>query len=248
MPFQLPGTPSDALPAVLATGAADVRALFVSMSAREPAGRDADYLHWHSLDHRPEQHRLLGLRHSLRVVSTPACRAARAFSDARYDAVDHLMTYFLAEGFAYEQFRKLSEALAGARRPFRLPSVDSGYFTLVGKAANPQAIAGADVLPWRPTRGVYLLVERGAQSPAALSSVAGVAGTWWHEGGAQPAAGFQDNHGLQLSYCFLDDDPIVVAERLRQPLEQRWAAGEAAPLLAAPFYTPVPFEWDRYLP
>jgi hypothetical protein len=248
MSFDLAGTPSDDLPAVLATGSSDIRMIFVSMSAREPAGRDAQYLQWHSLDHRPEQHRLAGLRHSLRVVSTPACRAARACSDPRYDAVDHVMTYFFAAGFSCDQFRTLSEALVGARRPFRLPSIDSGYFSLAGKAANPSAVAGADVIPWRPTRGVYLLVEQGSESPAPLGTVEGVAGTWWHQGGPSPSPDFRDNTGLQVTYCFLDGDPVQTAERLLAPLRQRWAAGQSAPLLAAPFYTLVPFEWDRHLP
>ena len=57
-----------------------------------------------------------------------------------------------------------------------------------------------------------------------------------------------DSGGMQVTYCFLDDDPVATAVRLRQPLEQRWAAGNVVPLLAAPFYTLVPFEWDRYLP
>jgi hypothetical protein len=30
------------------------------MSARAPDGRDAEYVEWPSLDHRPEQHRLAG--------------------------------------------------------------------------------------------------------------------------------------------------------------------------------------------
>ena len=92
MAFALPGTPSDQLPAVLASGASDVAYIFVSMSARDPNGRDADYLEWHSLDHRPEQYRVAGIRHSLRLVSTPDCRAARACSSGPYDAVDHVMT------------------------------------------------------------------------------------------------------------------------------------------------------------
>jgi hypothetical protein len=49
MTIDLPGTPSDELPDVLATGATDVRLVFVSMTAREPDGRDAEYLEWHSL-------------------------------------------------------------------------------------------------------------------------------------------------------------------------------------------------------
>jgi hypothetical protein len=70
MTIKLTGTASDELPEVLATGATDIRTIFVSMSAREPDGRDADYIAWHSLDHRPEQYRLAGIRHSIRVVST----------------------------------------------------------------------------------------------------------------------------------------------------------------------------------
>lgn len=248
MTIDLPGTPSDELPDVLATGATDVRMIFVSMTAREPDGRDAEYLAWHSLDHRPEQYRLAGLRHSLRVVSTPACRAARAFSDPRYDAVDHVMTYFFAEGAALNQFSALSTALGGDRRPLQLPTVDAGYFRLAGKVAARRAVAGADVIPWRPACGVYLIVEQGAASPAALTDIAGVAGIWWHEGGAPPAPGLRDNTGMQVTYCFLDGDPVETAERLRRPLEQRWAAGKVVPLLAAPFHTVVPFEWSRYLP
>jgi hypothetical protein len=248
MPFNLSGTASDKLPQVLATGATDVEMIFASMSAREPNGRDAEYLEWHSLDHRPEQYRIAGLRHSMRLVSTPACRAGRAFSDPRYSAVDHVMTYFFTATAALAQFRALSEALVGDRRPFRLPSVDSNYFRLAGKVAARDAVTGADVIPWRPALGVYLLVEQGSASPASLAEVAGVAGIWWHQGGKSPAPGFPEASGMQLSYCFLDQDPVEVAERMRQPLEQRWKSGAVVPLMAAPFYTLVPFEWARHLP
>jgi hypothetical protein len=248
MSFKLGGTASDELPAVLATGATDVRMIFASLSTREPTGRDAEYLEWHSLDHRPEQYRIAGIRHSIRLVSTRECRECRAFSDSQYDAVDHVMTYFLADGAAFDQFRALSLALQGERRPFRLPSVAANYFRLAGKIAARRAIAGADVIPWRPARGVYLIVEQGARSPAPLVDVAGVAGIWWHEGGTPPVADFPDNTGVQLTYCYLDDDPVAAAQRMRTPLERRWAEGGVVPLLAAPFYTVVPFEWRRYLP
>ena len=45
-----------------------------------PVSNHAEYLDWHLHDHLPEQHRLPGLRHGQRWVSTPACRAARAAS------------------------------------------------------------------------------------------------------------------------------------------------------------------------
>jgi len=246
--MKLPGVPSDQLPAVLATGTTDVSRIFVSMAAREPQGRDADYMEWHSLDHRTEQYRVRGIRHSLRLVSTPPCRAARAFADDRHDAVDHVMTYFFAADAAFDQFNALSVALGGERRPFRLPSIDAGYLNLAGKIAAPNAIAGADVIPWRPARGVYLIAEQGATSPVSLLDIAGVAGIWWHEGGVPPLSGFRDNTGLQLTYCFLDADPIKTAPLFLQPLRERWRTGKVVPLLAAPFQIPIPFEWDRYLP
>jgi hypothetical protein len=248
MPFKPSGTASDELPRVLAAGATDVDMIFASMSAREPNGRDAEYLEWHSLDHRPEQYRVAGLRHSVRLVSTPACRAARACGDARYSAVDHVMTYFFAAGAALDQFRALSVALDGDRRPMRLPSVDANYFRLAGKVAARSAITGADVIPWRPSRGVYLLLEQGSASPAPLVEVAGVTGIWWHRGGESPAPGFANAGGVQLSYCFLDQDPVESAGRLRRTLENRWQNEAVVPLLAAPFHTLVPFEWGRYLP
>jgi hypothetical protein len=158
------------------------------------------------------------------------------------------MTYFFAENAAFQQFRVLSAALSGPRRPFRLPSVYAAYFQLAGKIASPSAISGADVLPWRPARGVYILIERDAQAPTGLTNIDGVAGAWWHRGGGSPEPGHSDNTGIQVSYCFLDDDPIDTATRLVEPLKQRWARGEGTPLLAAAFHVLVPFEWDRYLP
>jgi hypothetical protein len=248
MKMKLAGTPSDDLPDVLAAGTTDVRTIFLSMSAREPTGRDADYLAWHSLDHRPEQHRIAGLRQSIRLVSTPACRVARLVSSEQFDAVDHVMTYFFAADAAFDRFRTLSTALNGLRRPFRLPSVFAAYFQFAGKMASPKAIVGADVLPWRPARGVYILIERNAQSPAGLVNVDGVAGVWWHRGGPSPEVGHSDNTGMQVSYCFMDEDPIDTAQQLRVPLEKRWANGEGVPLFAAPFHVLVPFEWNRFLP
>jgi hypothetical protein len=100
----LVGTPSDDTPAILAAGKAGVSALFVSMSGAHPEGRDGDYLAWHALDHRPEQHRLARLRASLRLVSTATCRTARAASSDRYDRVDHVMTYCFTDA-AGEQLR-----------------------------------------------------------------------------------------------------------------------------------------------
>jgi hypothetical protein len=249
MPSGLGGTPSDQQPAVLAAGSTDVTMTFLSLSAREPDGRDAEYLEWHSLDHRPEQYRVTGLRHSLRLVSTPECRARRAASADRYDATDHVMIYFWQSEDSLAPFGQLSDALTGDRRGVSLPSVAFGTYRLVGKAATPRVAVGADVIPWRPALGAYLLLEQGEPTaPGAVVHVDGVAGAWWHGGLLTETPFTIDSRGLAFTILFLDDDPVAVAERLRGPLEERWSGGDTVPLLAAPFHQLVPFAWDRYLP
>ena len=159
------------MPGVLGTGRTDVGFAFISMSAREPDGRDAEYLEWHSLDHRPEQHRLAGLRQSMRLVSTPECRAARAASSDAYDAVDHVMTYLFDDYDSLSGFNILGAALnEGGRMPLRLPTVTFMTADRVGAIANPAAVAGADVIPWRPSLGVYLIIERGEAPVDELAS------------------------------------------------------------------------------
>ena len=240
--WELRGTPSDALPDVLSIGRSDISTMFVSMSARDSDGRDAEYLAWHTLDHRPEQYRVPGLRASLRVVSTPSCRLARLVSEERYDAVDHVMTYFFADREALVPFGRLGAALdRGGRMTHMLPAVDRAVYVVDGMSAAARIKAGADVLPWWPAVGVYLLLERGAAGTAELSHVEGVAGVWW-------ANAVHPNEDVRITYCFLDDDPVVVAHRLRPALEKRWAGGTPAPLLAAPFHVTLAREWDRYLP
>lgn len=236
------------MPDVLATGETSVRHAFLSLSAREPEERDADYIEWHSLDHRPEQYRLAGVRNTLRLVSTPACRKLRAASSERFDAVDHIMTYLFVDD-DLDDFIALGGALDKAgRMPLRLPSL--GYLTgaLAGKVAAPRAVAGADVIPWRPAKGVYLMIEKGQASPASLVDLPGVAGMWWFQGTVAPEPFGSDARGLQITYCYLDADPLAVAGKLNEALERRWATGEAEGLLAAPFYTIVPFDWGRYVP
>ncbi|MCY3635569.1 MAG: hypothetical protein OXH23_08195 [bacterium] len=254
---ELRGTPSDELPGVLARGDGDATAAFVSLSARHPDGRDAEYLEWHTLDHRAEQHRLPGLRGSLRFVSTPECRSARAAADPRYEATDHVMVYLFADQSHMDAFYGLGEELFKAgRMQLRLPAVEGDLYLLRGKAAAPRAVAGADVLPWRPARGLYLLIELGAARADHLVEIDGITGVWWAATDSEEieSRGWFGSltsaaEGMkQVSLCFTDGDPIDVAKRMEPVLKERWADGSAKPLLAAPFHTVVPYEWTRHLP
>jgi hypothetical protein len=257
----LAGAPSDEFPGILATGSTDITLVMFNMTARHPDGRDADYIEWHALDHQPEMHRLPSVRASLRLVSTPDCRGARAAGEGIYDAVDHVMTYFFVDMAALEDFDVLNEATAKAgRTPYlrgeqidaplpAMPFLDRGMGRLKGTIAAPRIKVGADVLPWWPALGVYLLLERGEASPANLTEIPGVGGAWWASGiKAEPPYATSDHSGFQITYCFLDDDPAETGERLRTALTKRWSDSAVEPLLAAPFHTIVRYEWSRYLP
>ena len=247
--MNLAGTPSDDVDEILATGRGDITTMFVSMSARHPDGADADYLEWHSLDHRPEQHRLAALRSSLRLVSTPPCRAARAASDAHLDAVDHVMTYFFTDTGGFKGFADLSTALHDAgRMPYSLPPVERGAYDVRERQAAPRCRIGADVLPWFPASGAYLLVEHGDAPVDDLVDVAGVAGAWSAVAVPSDPSVATADIGQRITYCFLDADPVATAELLRPVLDRRWRDMAVTPLLAAPFHTLVAGKWTRYLP
>ncbi len=250
MTSSLSGAPSDECPAILAAGRTDVTTIYMSFAKRHADGLDAQYLEWHTLDHRPEQHRLPQLRASFRVVSTPECRKLRAASDGRFDEADHLQSYFFTGLAAMEGFQALNGALHEAgRSPYSLPLVERGVYRVDGMAAAPRIKVGADVLLWWAAKGVYILIERGGAPVADLLEVPGIGGAWWGRAvPLEPPFTTRDNSGLHLSYLFLDEDPTSVARLLRPSLEQRWSGSGCEPLLAAPFYGVVAYEWDRYLP
>lgn len=247
--MMLPGTPTDEVGDVIAAGRGQISTLFVSMATRHPDGADADYLRWHTLDHRPEQHRLRAVRASLRLVSTPACRSARVASRGRWDAVDHVMTYFFTDPGGVDAFTDLGAALRGAGRMLPLlPPVERGIYEVQRKVAAPRVKIGSDVLPWLPIRGVFLLVERGSTPSTDLVDVEGIAGAWSASALNVAARLASTRPGQWITYCFLDDHPVATAQRLQSVLKSGWSESGTEPLLAAPFHLVVPYEWDRYLP
>lgn len=246
------GTPSDLAPEVTRHGSTDVRAAVLSMSARSADGHDADYLEWHGLDHLPEQYRIPAIRSGTRWVSTPDCRAARAASAERFDAVDHLVAYLFADplGAGLDAFFALGADLRAAdRMPCRLPMVELAGYELTNLAAARRVLVGADALPWRPARGVYLLIEQGPALPIEpLLGVPGVAGAWSYTGSASMHDRLTSTDGLCLTLAYLDGDPPEVARSMAHTLATRWRSGATTALLAAPFITVVPWAWDAALP
>jgi hypothetical protein len=243
--------------------AGDVRLCVVSMSARAPDGGDAAYLEWHALDHLPEQFRIPGVVHGQRWVSTPACRAARparAATGARFDATEHVVQYLFADPVAasLDRFFALgAELRAAGRMPALLPSVELGGYEVVARAAAPRALVTAEVLPWRPGRGAYLLLDEpdgadgvdgvdgvdGLGDTGRLCDVEGVAGVWQYRGGVFHPR-LADTSGLRLTVCYLDGDPVAAGRRIGQVVESL----DRGVLFAAPFEAVVPWAWERHLP
>jgi len=166
--------------------------------------------------------------------------------DGRPGVVDD--DHHLPPAYRLDGFLDLAKALISADRKLRLlPPVERGVYDVERKVAAPRIKVGADVLPWWPVKGVYLLLERGATPADRLVDVDGVAGVWSAASLAVDERMASAQAGQSITYCFLDDDPVVTAERLRPALEKRWSES-VEPLLAGPFYPVVPYQWDRYVP
>jgi hypothetical protein len=245
--------PSDQVDAIAATGRNAVAMALLSMSARSSDGRDAEYLEWHMLDHLPEQYRLAAIRSGQRWVSTPSCRAARAAGEPPFDDVDHIVQYLFAEPLTegLDAFFDLGAALHRAgRMPIALPRRHLAAYTPVERWAAPERLVGADVLPWRPISGVYLVIERtGARDDRSIGSdVAGVVGAWRLRGLDDRHPRLEAAADLDVTVWYLDGDPVAVGRALAEEQAPRWRPAGAEPLLAAAFHAVVPWRWDRATP
>jgi hypothetical protein len=245
--------PSDRDDAITATGRNAVAMALLSMSARHDDGRDAEYLQWHMLDHLPEQYRLATIRSGQRWVSTPACRAARAASEPPFDDVDHIVQYLFGEPLdeGLRAFFDLGAALHGAgRMPIALPRRHLAVYDPVERWAAPSRLIGADVLPWRPLSGVYVVIERtaGRSGEPLGSDVDGVVGAWRLRGLDVGHPRLDPATDLDLTVWYLDGDPVALGRALADEHATRWHSEHVEPLLAASFHVVVPWRWDRALP
>jgi hypothetical protein len=200
------------------------------------------YNEWHQLDHMPEQYPLAGVAYGQRWVSTPACRAVRAVDEEPLRPIHYVTLYLMTEPVeqTLDQFMALGQRLRELNR-FHLHrrSHLAGPFRLLDVYAAPRVLISAEALPYRPNRGIYVLVEDLAQPDRFdiphPSSIPGVAG-WWTFGSG----------GRQITVCYLDDDPLTVAASLRPALVKRWDGAALRPVFAGPLETIVPWQWDWF--
>jgi hypothetical protein len=144
------------------------------------------------------------------------------------------------------------------RFPQQRPSLQLRMPALLRWQAAPQAMISAEVVPFRPHRGVLLIVEEPADReigswmhwlhtdhhPAVLVT-AGVAGVWMYSSTKTWQLHPATQGGPQYTtVIYLDDDPLETTQRLRPLVEERWRTGYVRPLFAGPLRTMI--DWEAW--
>ncbi len=231
-------------------------------SLTPPVGRDDDaYLRWHLLDHAPEQMRIDGIQLGTRWIADEALRDARLAGSGPLAEVGSAMAYLVGDPVqrSHDDFMELGRRLAEVGRfPEHRPSLQVRLLALHRWAAAPAALVAAEVVPWRPHRGVVLIVEEPVvddldpwlrwihlEHEGRLLDVDGVAGAWTF--GSTTTWTLHPNlvgPPQRLTVVYLDRDPLLVTRALEPVLEERWASGAVRPLFAGPLRSTV--RWDAW--
>ncbi|MGO9872313.1 MAG: hypothetical protein ACLPVY_00820 [Acidimicrobiia bacterium] len=231
---------------------------FFSFTEVTDPSEHRSYNAWHQLDHLPEQFPLPGVVYGQRWVSTPACRAARVASAPALDPIDYVTCYLMAEPIdeTIDEFFALGAELHRLDRFHRQRRAHlTGPFRVVDAWAAPRTLVSAAAVPFRPHRGIYVMVDEPCEHAepdtdhgAALVDVPGVAGGWTFstvEGMTSPrwTAGVR-----RITVWWLDDDPLDVAARVEPLVTTRPGLLDGAwrATFAGPFETITAGQWDWF--
>jgi hypothetical protein len=223
------------------------------------------YNEWHMLDHMPEQYPLAGVVHGQRWVAAPELAAAWAVSEPPFDAVHYVTLYLMGDPVdtTLREFYELGVSLAARGRFHRhRRSHLAGPFRFVEAVAAPRVLVSAAAVPYRPCRGVYVVVEetrdRGGvddyvqwlhrEHHPALVGVPGVAGVWSFASSRAYRDHPWDTGDRRVTVCWLDDDPLRVGARIDDVEARRRAehGGVSHVALAGAFATIDPWRWDWF--
>ena len=238
-----------------------VKAAFFSLTPPAPAGDDGSYLRWHLLDHMPEQYQLPGIQLALRYIADGNYLDSRIAGAGPLEDVGNVVNYLVGDPVqqTHDDFMELGPRLAERGRfPQMRPSLQLRMPALLHWYAAPQALISAEVVPFRPHRGVVILIEEpvgddvaGWQQwlhtdhyPAILGTL-GVAGAWMYGSTKTWKLRPATRGGPQYTtVIYLDDDPIAATKRLVPLVEERWRSGAVRPLFAGPLRTMI--DWEAW--
>jgi hypothetical protein len=221
---------------------------------------DDDYLRWHLLDHMPEQYQLPGIVYGLRWIADGECLENRLVADGPLGQVGNAVHYLVGGPVldTFDEFIALGRALReNGRFPVARPSLQVAGLRLLQWHSSPQALISAEVVPFRPHRGVLLIVEEAtegrpsqwlqwlhAEHYPALLATPGTAGAWTF---GSTTEWNRANRGWRtdpqyITVVYLDDDPLATTATLAPLVEERWRSGAVRPVFAGPLRTMTRFE------
>ncbi len=245
-----------------------VKVGFFSMTGGALSGDDAAYLQWHLLDHLPEQYSIPGIRLGTRWRADDECVGMRLAATDDLAPIRHAVSYLMTD--PVEQtlvaFAQLGRRCAEAGRyPEPASSFLLGAFHLQNAYASPRVLVSAEAVPFRPHRGVYLIVEapepRGdldgwlrwhhREHVPAVLAVDGVAGAYVFRSSTMLGVGPDQgerfgvaawNPGPRVvTVVYLDGELTTTAASLEPLVRSRWASGAVVGQLAGPFRSMVTY-------
>jgi hypothetical protein len=237
---------------------------FFSFTEITDPGEHHAYNEWHQLDHMPEQYPLEGLAFGQRWVSTPACAKARVVSEAPLDATHYMTLYLMTDPVdrTLREFYELGGRLRALGRFHRhRRSRLSGPLRVLDTAAAPRVLVSAEAVPYRPNRGVYVVVEEPRDRAALddytrwlhvehhdrLLDVPGVAGLWTFSTSAAFRDHPWDTGDRRITVLWLDGEPLAVASKIDEADNARRAYDDTTHVMfSGPLETIVPWEWDWF--
>ena len=241
-----------------------VKVGFFSFTEITDPGEHRAYNEWHQLDHMPEQFPLDGVAYGERWVSTPACARARVVSEPPLDAAHYMTLYLMTEPVdrTLREFYDLGAQLRALGRFHRhRRSHLSGPLRVLDAAAAPRVLVSAEAVPYRPDRGVYVVVEAPhdrarldahtrwlhAEHHPTLLDVPGVAGLWTFATSATFGDHPWDTGDRRITVVWLDEDPLSVAPKLDAADASRRARDDATRVVfAGPMETVQPWQWGWF--
>jgi hypothetical protein len=122
----------------------------------------------------------------------------------------------------------------------------SGPLAVQATAAATRVLVSPAAVPYRPNRGVYVVVDD-ARTPTRehfapdAAALPGVAGCWTFS--QQPASDtYEWSIGeTTVTVCWLDDEPLTVAPAIDALVKRG-----PIPLFAGPFESITPWQWDWF--
>lgn len=240
-----------------------VKAGFFSFTPSVPAQDDDGYLRWHLLDHMPEQYQLPGIQYALRYIADGPYLDSRIVATGHLEHVGNVVSYLVGEPVqkTHDDFMELGRRLAESGRfPQARPPLQLRMPALLHWYASPRVLVSAEVVPFRPHRGVIVVVEEPTGTkeeisawlqwlhtdhhPAVLASP-GTAGVWMY-GSTNTWKQHPVTQGdpQYTTVIYLDDDPLRATKALSSRLRDRWQSRCVRPIFAGPLRSMI--HWDAW--